>query len=89
MPWVPEAHERATPEHPGSTSRIRSWWRRIIHPHTDLLDQLTQTGPNTDLILIHPHTGNVIALTCPTCHTWHPGHTTCTTCTPEPEPEPT
>ncbi len=36
MPWLPEAHERATLELPGPAGRFRNWcrrtWRRFLHP---------------------------------------------------------
>ncbi len=28
MPWLAEAYERATLEHPGTAGRLRNWWRR-------------------------------------------------------------
>lgn len=35
-PWLPEAHDLG----PTTSHRIRSWWHRILHPHTAILDRL-------------------------------------------------
>ncbi len=56
--------------------QARTWWHRTTHPHTDLLDHLARTGPADDLILLHPHTGHVIALACPACGLWRRDPTT-------------
>lgn len=45
MPWLPEAHERATiepvpPYRPRLRDRARRRLRRLLHPHADLLARL-------------------------------------------------
>ncbi len=45
MPWLPEAHERATiepvpPARPRLRDRARHRLHRLLHPHADLLAHL-------------------------------------------------
>ncbi len=66
-PWL---HHPPRWQGPTWWQRTRTWWHHITHPHNDLLDRLAQTGPDDQLILLHPHTGHVIALACPACGEW-------------------
>ncbi len=82
-PWLPEAHERATLEQPGAAGRIRNrlrharrLWRRLTHPHGDLLNQLDTLGPDPDLVKIDPWDGHLIAIACPACGLWRRDPTT-------------
>lgn len=53
MPWLPEAHERATIELPGPTGRFRNWcrrtWRRLNPPPVRVF-----LCPFCDSILVDP-----------------------------------
>lgn len=70
MPWLPEAHERATIEpvphrRPHLRDRARRQLQRILHPHADLLARLAALRVHQcsfcDMPLIDP-TDN-----CPRC----------------------